>query len=77
VIEKFNCNYSLKREYRDTALQFAGISSGGGVRIIEIPRNRFFMAMLFQPQLSSIDGHAHQVFVFLRVMCDADYYKGS
>ena len=57
VIEKYNCSYSLNEVYRATFeqsdLQIVGVNADGDVRVIEIANNRFFLAMLFQPQLNT------------------------
>lgn len=56
VIEKYNCSYSLNEHYRNrfehSDLRFVGINPDGDVRMVEIPNHRFFLAMLFQPQLN-------------------------
>lgn len=67
VIGSFNCNYSLNHRYRDlfqqSNLHFVGENSDGDVRIIELPGPQYFLATLFQPQLSLDDNNAHPVIV--------------
>lgn len=56
VTEKYNCSYSLNESYKtkfeQSDLRIAGVNAEGDVRLIEVPNHRFFMAMLFQPQLN-------------------------
>ncbi len=67
VTERFNCSYSLNEAYREafqrSALQFSGTNRDGAVRIVELPEHPFFLAMLFQPQLSSSAASPHPVIV--------------
>ncbi len=57
VEEQFGCNYGLNPEYRDRLgkgeLKVVGVDPEGEVRVVELPDHRFFLATLFQPQLSS------------------------
>jgi CTP synthase (UTP-ammonia lyase) len=63
VTEQFRCNYGLNPNYQAeisrSGLQIAGIDLAGEVRIVELPRHRFFMATLFLPQLSSTPERPH------------------
>jgi CTP synthase (UTP-ammonia lyase) len=64
--EEFFCNYEVNPEY-ETKLQAAGLrvtarGSQGEIRAVELPGCRFFLATLFQPQLSSSEEHPHSVF---------------
>ncbi len=71
VAEEFFCNYEVNPEF-EWALVEAGFpvvarGSQGEVRAIESPAHRFFVATLFQPQLSSRLGKPHPIIVeFLR-----------
>jgi CTP synthase (UTP-ammonia lyase) len=51
------CNYGLNPAFRDTVAQselaITGIGVEGEVRVIELPRQRFFLATLFLPQVAS------------------------
>jgi CTP synthase (UTP-ammonia lyase) len=65
VQESFNCSYELNPQF-ETALEsrglrIAGRGEGGEARIVELPRNRFYIATLFQPQLSSKPGAPHPI----------------
>lgn len=63
--ERFNCNYSLNERYKNrlqkSDLQCVGFNTDGAVRIVELPRPQFFLAMLFQPQLNLNDTSVHPV----------------
>jgi len=55
--EEFFCNFEVNPEYEWCAME-AGFpivarGAGGEIRAIESPTHRFFLATLFQPQLSS------------------------
>lgn len=69
--EEFFCNYEVNPEF-EWAFAEAGfpvVARGpqGEVRAIESPAHRFFIATLFQPQLSSKPGKPHPIIVeFLR-----------
>lgn len=56
VIEKYNCGYSLNETFRNifehSDLRVVGVNPDGDARMIEISNHRFFLAMLFQPQLN-------------------------
>ena len=70
TIEKYNCSYSLNEDYRDTFensdLRCAGFNIDGDVRIVEIVNHRFFLAMLFQPQLNTGDSPHPVISSFLK-----------
>jgi CTP synthase (UTP-ammonia lyase) len=67
VEEQFRCNYGLNPNYQAeisrSGLQIAGVDLEGEVRIVELPRHRFFMATLFLPQLSSTPEKPHPLFL--------------
>lgn len=71
VEEEFFCNYEVSPEF-EWAITEAGFpvvarGANGEVRAIESPQHRFFIATLFQPQLSSKPGKPHPIIVeFLR-----------
>jgi CTP synthase (UTP-ammonia lyase) len=71
VAEEFFCNYEVNPEF-EWAIAEAGFpvvarGAQGEVRAIESPKHRFFVATLFQPQLSSQPGKPHPIIVeFLR-----------
>jgi len=65
ISEKFNCSYSLSSRYGELfatgGMGLSGHSEDGEVRIVELADHPFFLAMLFQPQLSSTKEHPHPV----------------
>jgi CTP synthase (UTP-ammonia lyase) len=71
VIEEFFCNYEVNPdfEWMLTEAGFPVVARGrnGEVRAIESPVHKFFVATLFQPQLSSKPRKPHPIIVeFLR-----------
>ena len=42
-----------------SGLRIAGVDAAGTVRAVELPGHRFFVATLFQPQLSSSEERPH------------------
>jgi len=69
--EQFYCNYGVNAEY-EKQFQAAGLRVSarglqGEVRAVELPNHRFFVATLFQPQLSSRPEAPHPMWLaFLR-----------
>ena len=57
AVEQFYCNFGLNPAYREQvlsgALQCTGVDQEGEVRVVELTNQRFFVATLFLPQLSS------------------------
>lgn len=66
VVEKYNCSYGLNEDYRDrfehSDLKVVGVNPDGDARMIELSNHRFFLAMLFQPQLHALES-LHPVIV--------------
>ena len=67
VEEQFVCSYGLNPEFRDNfekgQLKFTGVDPDGEVRIVELKDHPFFVATLFQPQLSSTPENPHPLIV--------------
>jgi CTP synthase (UTP-ammonia lyase) len=67
IHEEYFCNYELNPIYYgrlDAAgLKITGIGEGGEARVVELSQNRFYVATLFQPQLSSESGAPHPLSV--------------
>lgn len=67
VVEEFFCNFEVNPEFEWTFVEagFPVVARGtqGEVRAIESPAHRFFIATLFQPQLSSKPGKPHPLIV--------------
>jgi CTP synthase (UTP-ammonia lyase) len=65
IEERYNCSYGLSPEFRDAFEESGFVASGtngnGDVRILELPKNQFFVATLFQPQLSSSHENPHRL----------------
>jgi CTP synthase (UTP-ammonia lyase) len=78
VTEEFFCNFEVNREYEWAAIEagFPVVARGaqGEIRAIESPTHRFFIATLFQPQLSSKPGKPHPL-VMAFVQAAADWGK--
>jgi CTP synthase (UTP-ammonia lyase) len=69
--EQYYCNYGVNQDY-EKQFQAAGLRvSARGIfgepRAVELPGHRFFIATLFQPQLSSRPEAPHRIWLaFLR-----------
>ena len=78
VTEEFFCNFEVNREYEWAAIEagFPVVARGakGEIRAIESPTHRFYVATLFQPQLSSKQGKPHPL-VMAFVQAAADWGK--
>jgi CTP synthase (UTP-ammonia lyase) len=76
VTEEFFCNFEVNPDYEWAAMEagFPVVARGpqGEVRAIESPTHRFYVATLFQPQLSSQPGKPHPV-VMAFVQAAADW----
>lgn len=75
ITEEFFCNFEVNREYEWAAIEagFPVVARGskGEIRAIESPTHRFFVATLFQPQLSSKPGKPHPlVMAFVQAAVD-------
>ena len=75
VTEEFFCNFEVNPEYEWAAMEagFPVVARGpkGEIRAIESPTHRFFIATLFQPQLSSKPDDPHPlVLAFLQAAAD-------
>jgi CTP synthase (UTP-ammonia lyase) len=75
VAEEFFCNFEVNPEYEWAAIEagFPVVARGpqGEIRAIESPNHKFFVATLFQPQLSSKPERPHPlVSAFVRAAAD-------
>jgi len=75
VEEEFFCNYEVNPDFEWTAMEagFPVVARGAGeeCRAIESPAHRFFIATLFQPQLSSRKGKPHPlILAFVQAAAD-------
>ena len=61
--ERYFCRYGLNADYLDIlqrhGLVFSGRDASGEVRVAELPDHPFFVASLFQPELSSDSTWVH------------------
>lgn len=69
--EQYYCNYGVNEDYEErfaaAGLQVCARGMHGEIRAMELPGHRFFIATLFQPQLSSRPEKPHPfVIAFLR-----------
>jgi CTP synthase (UTP-ammonia lyase) len=65
IHEEYFCNYevnpALEADLTAGGLRVSGRGERGEARAVELPGNRFFLAMLYQPQLSSVPERPHPV----------------
>ncbi len=78
VTEEFFCNFEINPEFEWASMEagFPIVARGpqGEIRAIESPAHRFFLATLFQPQLSSTEKKPHPVVIaFLKAA--AEWHK--
>ncbi|MFG2904464.1 hypothetical protein ACGF13_05290 [Kitasatospora sp. NPDC048286] len=63
TLERYHCAYGLDGAYLDRlsahGLRFSGADGSGEARILELPGHPFFLASLFQPELSGDGTRAH------------------
>ncbi|MFF0410157.1 hypothetical protein ACFYUY_06925 [Kitasatospora sp. NPDC004745] len=61
--ERYHCNYGLNADYlerlRTHGLLFSGADDSGETRVLELPDHPFFLASLFQPELSGDGSRPH------------------
>jgi CTP synthase (UTP-ammonia lyase) len=68
----FETNAAFVPRWQAAGLRVAATGEGGEMRAFELPRNRFFVASLFQPQLSSSHAQPHPIVVgYLRACAGA------
>jgi CTP synthase (UTP-ammonia lyase) len=57
IEEKYNCNFGLNKDFQtmlnENSFKVIGADEEGEARIMVLEQNKFFVATLFQPQLSS------------------------
>ena len=78
VTEQFFCNFEINPDFEWTTMEagFPVVARGpkGEIRAIESPMHRFYVATLFQPQLSSTEKDPHPI-VLAFVQAAADWGK--
>ncbi|MGA8270311.1 MAG: hypothetical protein WB919_02055 [Candidatus Sulfotelmatobacter sp.] len=75
VSEEFFCNFEVNPEFEWATMEagFPVVARGarGEIRAIESPTHRFFVATLFQPQLSSTEKNPHPIILaFVQAAAD-------
>ena len=72
IAESYHCNFGLNRRYEsllaNSSLEITGRDNQGEVRAVELSGHPFFIATLFQPELSALAGAAHPL---VRALLDA------
>ena len=67
VDEEYFCNYEVNRKYLQdferAGLRLTAFDQNGELRAVELPDCRFYVATLFQPQLSSVEDRPHPLIV--------------
>lgn len=67
VEEPFNCNYELNPDYHGIlekkGMILSGTTDDGGIRIIELPGNTFYLLTAFLPQLNSKETSFHPLII--------------
>jgi len=63
--ERYNCNFGLNVKFQDdfdkSGFKVVGVDANGEARILELPSSGFYVATLFQPQLSSTPENPHKL----------------
>jgi len=67
IEEQYFCNFEVNPAYRErfvrSGLRLTAFDDRGELRAVELPEHRFFIATLYQPQLSSTEERPHLVIV--------------
>ena len=67
IIEKYNCNFGINSKYEklleESGFKIVGTDFNSEARILEIPEMTFYIATLFQPQLSSKSEKPHKLII--------------
>jgi len=78
TVEMFNCHYGLNtcfvEQFEQCGFLVSGMDENGEVRIFELPQNVFFVATLFQPQLSSTPAEPHPL-LLAYLLAAKDFYE--
>ncbi len=77
LAEEYFCSFELNSEFvtrwQEAGLVVSARGEDGEVRAVELPDRRFYLAALFQPQLSSSFGSPHPIIqAFLRESANAE-----
>jgi CTP synthase (UTP-ammonia lyase) len=67
IEERYNCNFGVNPEYEKLlhkdGFKIVGKDRLGEARILELPNMKFYVATLFQPQLSSSSKNPHKLII--------------
>ncbi len=79
TVEAYHCSFGLAPRYHallaDGALRITGVDANGEARVVEIAEHPFFIATLFQPELSAFADVAHPLIgAFLRAAAEASHH---
>ena len=82
ITEEYFCNYEVNPDYEAkleaAGLHITGRGPGGEARIEELAHDRFFVATLFQPQLTSAaTGRPHPFILEYLASCGSGRMTGS
>lgn len=80
VEEHFSCNFGINPDYRilidESGFKVAGTDEKGEARILELTQNKFYIATLFQPQLSSLPTNPHKlILAYLTYLKELHKYR--
>lgn len=75
AVEEYHCRYALSSRYSDRLttgpLHASGRDSAGEVRAVELRGHPFFIATLFQPERSALEGRRHPLMsAFVDAVCE-------
>lgn len=63
--EEYRCGFGVNRDYLQifdgSDMKFTGFDSEGDPRVLEIPKNKFFLGTAFQPERSALNGQPHPI----------------
>ena len=69
VVEQYHCSYGLDAQHRalfaPSALRIVGEDLAGEARAVELDEHPYFLATLFQPERSALEGRLHPLIVGL------------
>ncbi|MDF2541283.1 MAG: synthase [Herbinix sp.] len=73
ITERYNCNFGVNPTYQklldEHGFIVAGMDEQGEARLMELPEKRFYVASLFQPQLSSTPDNPHPLILSYLTAC--------
>lgn len=77
VEERFSCRFGIDPHYRElideSGFRVVGTDENGEARILELDQKRFYVATLFQPQLSSTRVNPHRL-ISAYLVCSKEYH---